>query len=182
MKQRGSKMPPRLANHLRSSVSNLTWMLIDHRHRLPLDMGRPRPRLLLFVLNSLMREATTIVTPFKLLFLERKKPLAQPRLTQNRVRGQQVDISETTIYHMLFGPEFPAPKSTVDYDRRFGQTRDKILMRNYSRRASLMRWVVVQIAEQGPDLACVATSSEVFVKAFLSFPTKFWWVVVRLQI
>lgn len=60
-----SRMSPRLVDHLRSSASDLARTLIDHRHWLPPDMGRPRPRLLLFILPNLTSEVTIIAAPFK---------------------------------------------------------------------------------------------------------------------
>lgn len=52
-------------------------MLIDSRHWLPPDLGRPkpRPRLLLFILPRLMRETTIIVAPFRILCPERSQDL-----------------------------------------------------------------------------------------------------------
>lgn len=78
---------------------------------------------------------------------KRKKPLAQSRVTHIRVSSRQVDILETTTYHMLFGPDFSAPRSTVEYDHKLGKTKDKALIRDQSCKASLMRWVVAQITK-----------------------------------
>lgn len=104
-----------------------------------------------------------------------KKPLAQPKLTNMRVRGQQVDILETSIRRMLFGPAFSTPRSTPEFDYRVGQMRDLLVMRDTVRRASLMSWVAG--AEQGPKVVWVTTYLEPIVKALHSFPAKFWWAV-----
>lgn len=40
---------------------------------------------------------------------------------------------------MLFGPEFPAPRSTVVYDRKSGQIRDKALMKDQRCKADMVR-------------------------------------------
>lgn len=80
-----------------------------------------------------------------------KKTLAQPRFTHTRVRGRQVDISETTICYMLFGPVFPAPRSIAKYVRILGKTSDKTQMRDLAQRASLITWVTILIAELGLD-------------------------------
>lgn len=65
MRPRGARRSPRIVDQSRSLASNLTKTLIDHKHKLPPDLGRPRPRLLLFVVPSLKREATTIAALFK---------------------------------------------------------------------------------------------------------------------
>lgn len=45
---------------LRVSVSDLTWRLSVHRHGLPQNLGKPRPRILLFSLPSLKRVVTMV--------------------------------------------------------------------------------------------------------------------------
>lgn len=59
-----------------------------------------------------------------------KNLLAQHRLIENRVKGRQVDISETTIHRMLFGQEFLAPRSTTEFDYKVGQTRNLMVIRD----------------------------------------------------
>lgn len=64
---------------------------------------------------------------------------------------------------MLFRPKFPASRSTTEYDRKLGRTRDKNLLRDPVCRASLMRWVTDQISKQGPEPEWIATSAEPIV-------------------
>lgn len=111
-----------------------------------------------------------------------KKHLSQPRLTETRVRGRRVDISETTIRSMLFGPEFPASRSTTEFYHKVGQMRDLTVIRDPDHRVGLIRWVAELIAEQGPEPAWVATHSEPIVKAYLIFPSNVWWSVIRSHI
>lgn len=61
---------------------------------------------------------------------KRKKPLAQPRLTETKVKGWQVDISETTICRILFGLEFPTPRPIAEFDYTVEQARDFTLIRD----------------------------------------------------
>lgn len=105
--------------------------------------------------------------------LKGKNPLTQHQLKYTWVRGRQVDNSETTISRILFGPDFPMPKSTIEFVRRLGQTRDTALMRDLDRSTSLMRWVADQITEYGLDLEWIATLSEPIMKASPSFTSKF---------
>lgn len=74
-----------------------------------------------------------------------------------------MDISETTIYRVLFVPEFPTPISTL-YDKRLGQTRDKTLIRDLAYRADLMRWVGNEIAEHDSNLKWIAMSVKPILK------------------
>lgn len=83
-----------------------------------------------------------------------------------------MDILETTIHCMLYGPKFTAPRSTKEFDHKVGKTRDLRLMRDADRRASLMRWVASLIVEQGLTPASVATHSKPIVKVSLNFPAK----------
>lgn len=66
---------------------------------------------------------------------------------QTRVRGWKVDILGTTIYHILFGPEFLAPRSIAKFDHKVGLTRDLNLMRDVDHQTDLMRWVANLITE-----------------------------------
>lgn len=59
-----------------------------------------------------------------------KKPLARPRLAKTRVRGQQVDILDTTICQILFGQEFSALRSTAVFNYRVGQTKVYLVKRD----------------------------------------------------
>lgn len=110
------------------------------------------------------------------------KPLAKPRLTHTKGRGQQVDISETTIHRMLFGPKFPTPRSISEFEQKLRQTKDLTLMRDADCIASLMRWVAGWIIVKGSKPAWEATLSVPIFKASLSYPTKFLWVVVKSRI
>lgn len=70
-----------------------------------------------------------------------KKPLTQPRLIDIWLRGRWVDISEETIYHMLFDLEYYAPISIVEFDYRVGQTHNLLIMKDLEHQATLIRWV-----------------------------------------
>lgn len=70
--------------------------------------------------------------------LKGKKPLTQCRLTHTRVRSVHIDILDTTIHRMLFGSEFSAPKTIIEFDRRLGKTQDKALIRDQAHRATLI--------------------------------------------
>lgn len=58
-----------------------------------------------------------------------------------------MDISESSIHCMLFGPKFPTLKSTVEFEDRVRQTRDIVVMKDLEHRASLIRWVAGYITE-----------------------------------
>lgn len=65
--------------------------------------------------------------------------LTLPWMTHTKVRGVQVDISEATIRCTLFGPKYQFPRTTIEFDHRLRQTRDKVLMRDPAGKADLMR-------------------------------------------
>lgn len=79
--------------------------------------------------KSLNKYSSTMVAEFyasyaaiiHLTFSKGKKPFAQPRLTEMRMRVQRVDIFEAIIHHMLFGSKFPTPRSSIEVDYRVGR-------------------------------------------------------------
>lgn len=54
---------------------------------------------------------------------------------------------------MLFGLEFLTPRSATEYDKRLGQTMDKVLMKDLAHRANLIRWVANQIVSRARTLS-----------------------------
>lgn len=77
------------------------------------------------------------------------KPFSQPKLTQTMVCEVPIDLSEAIICRFLFGLEYQALVVIAKLEYRLGQVRDRLLIRDATRKGILMRWIASHIVEQG---------------------------------
>src|ERR1051325_7182049 len=95
------------------------------------------------------------------------------------VRGHRIDISEETIRRVRFGPNYTAPRHTAEHDRRIFNLQQAVTHKDRLARTALLGWIAELVTDGGMAPEWVTDHSKRIKKSQLSFPAKFWWLVIR---
>lgn len=114
--------------------------------------------------------------------MKRVVALRSPPLARLQVRGVQVNISETTINRLLYGPSFITQVQTYLYNHQHHLVTSVENMSDLEERTQILWWIVQPIAIEGANVSWMTNPIKLITKAFLTFPAKFKWPVVHARL